>query len=377
MFAIKGLCYAVVRVGSLQGCGRQLQALSLLSRTFSNSSSPTAHSEKPLKEWTLAVSPFTKVKCNLLCDIFVRPLDPHSFPEANRAFITVHGTNADQGLKLDNFYVHYEDQSNELHIVAEEVNSDVIVELTAPIKSDLLIMTRGPGNVNIKKMESDVCRVQTETGHCVLQSVKSHKVEVQTSGGNVTGLGTIHGNVDISTSGDSNVNIKKIQGTTMNVSTDQGQLKVKAIYAESTSVSSSSGNIHLGHVHGEASVKSETGDVTVDSSSGALKVSTNSGLIDAYIGQDGTADLLAQQGNVKIRVPSSMKGRVHLFGKSVEISSEIPLQEAERHSTNERTTVRARVNGGSDEDCWIKATAETGTISLRTQSWFEALRLGS
>lgn len=90
---------------------------------------------KPLKQWTFVVSPFSTVKAQLRCNISVRPLDPHSFPEANRAFITVHGTSADQGLKLDNFYVQYDDQNKELNILSEKVNSNVSVDLTTPIKS--------------------------------------------------------------------------------------------------------------------------------------------------------------------------------------------------------------------------------------------------
>lgn len=37
---------------------------------------------------------------------------------------------------------------------------------------DLFITTSGGGNVNIQKMESDVCQVQTDTGSCVLTSVR-------------------------------------------------------------------------------------------------------------------------------------------------------------------------------------------------------------
>lgn len=38
--------------------------------------------------------------------------------------------------------------------------------------TDLFITTRGEGNVEVKKMECDVCEVQTERGSCLLHSVK-------------------------------------------------------------------------------------------------------------------------------------------------------------------------------------------------------------
>lgn len=38
--------------------------------------------------------------------------------------------------------------------------------------SDLFITTHGNGNVQVKKMECDICKVQTERGNCLLHSVK-------------------------------------------------------------------------------------------------------------------------------------------------------------------------------------------------------------
>ncbi|KAL1247502.1 hypothetical protein QQF64_022878 [Cirrhinus molitorella] len=296
-----------------------------------------------------------------------------------RALVIVHVTDANQTPNVDGFHVHYDGQSNELKILADEVDSNVTVELTAPIKCDLHIKTKDKGNVKIQKMESDLYHIHTEKGHCVLKSVKGHEVQVQSTQGNVTGLQTIHGNVNISTSLDSNIDIKKIQGTTMNLSTEHGDLKVKAIYGESTSVSTSSGNIQIGHVHGEALVQSETGNIVIDSSSGALKVFTAAGNIDAYVGQDGTAELHSQQGAVNVRVPSTMKATVHLSGTSVSISSEIvdSYQETERTLADGKTTVTAHLNNGTHEEQWIKATAEKGAVNLKTQSWFETLRLGA
>uniref|UniRef100_W5K3G5 Family with sequence similarity 185 member A n=1 Tax=Astyanax mexicanus TaxID=7994 RepID=W5K3G5_ASTMX len=366
--------YAAVRLVNLQGCSGRFIFQSL--RAVSDSS---AGASGALKQWSIAVSPFIRVKCRLHCDIVIQPLDPHAFPGADRALISLHGLNghgADQDFKLDSFQVHYDQQSNELTINSDETSSNLSVELTTPIKSDLEVVTRGTGSVSIRKMESDLCQVQTEKGHCVLQSLKSHKLQVQSSGGNITGNGTIHGDIEISTAGDSSVNIKKIQGNTMNVSTHQGPLNVKAIYAEYSSVASSSGKVHIGHLHGEAHVQNDTGDILIDSSSSDLTAVTNAGNIDVYVSQTGTAILHAQQGAVNIRVPETIKAGVQLGGTTVHINSEIS-QETERHSADGKTVIMAQLNSGSREDCWIKATANRGPVSLKTQSWFETLKLRS
>ncbi|KAL4640743.1 protein FAM185A isoform X1 [Arapaima gigas] len=340
-------------------------------------STSSGERNKPLKQWTLVVNPFSSVRVHLRCSISVSPLDPHSFPAANRALITVNGTRADQGLKLDNFHVQYDERSKELLIVSENVNSNVSVDLSAPIKSDLHITASGEGNVTIQEMESDTCQVVTENGDCDLHAIKSHRVVVRSAGGNVRCTGTIHGNVDISTSGNSTVNIKKIQGTRMNVSTERGALRVKAIYADSTSVSSSSGNITLGSVQESHGLWFISVPAFPDGSSGCLTVSSRDGDVDAYVGQRGSAQLRSQHGSVSVRVPASMRAAVLLYGVSVDVSPEVDLREARRHSTDTHTTVTAFLNGKDEGGQWIKAWAEEGVVTLKSQSWLESLKIES
>ncbi|KAG7523368.1 hypothetical protein JOB18_045504 [Solea senegalensis] len=350
--------------------------------SFSTSASVKcpAHEEvkQPLKQWTLNVSPFSSVRAQLSCSISISPLDPHSFPEADRVFLTVHGADTEQPeVGVDHVHVHYDDQSSELLISADKVNSSVSVDLTAPIKCNLFITTRGEGNVEVKNMECNICEVQTERGNCSLHSVKGHQIQVQSRGGRVTGVGTIHGNVDISTCGAAGVDVKKLQGTRMNVSTERGSLKVKAIYAESSSISSSSGRIQLGLVHGDATVKNVSGDTVIDGSNSSLSVSSDSGGIDVYVGDGSSADLHSQKGAVCVRVPSTLKAGVELCGESMEISPEVVLSALEKNTSQGQTTVTGYMNGASAVDRWVKARADTGSVALKTQSWFESLKLGS
>uniref|UniRef100_A0A3Q3WX03 DUF4097 domain-containing protein n=1 Tax=Mola mola TaxID=94237 RepID=A0A3Q3WX03_MOLML len=311
-----------------------------------------------MKRWALEVNPFSTVRAQLGCSIAVRPLDPHTFPEADRAFITVHGAVNEQEAGLDHMQVQYDDQSQELLISAQKVNSSVTIDLAAPIK--LFITTQGKGNVQVKKMECDICKVQTEKGNCLLQSVKGHQIEVRSLGGHIKGEGTIHGNVDISTCGDSSLDVKKLQGTKMNVSTEHGPLKVKAIYAESSCISSCSGRIELGNVH----------CFLHDGSNNFLRISSQSGGIDVYVGDGGSADIHTQE--VCVRVPSSLKARVELCGASVDVSTDVVLHGEVNSTTEDQTTV-TYVNGESPVDQWVKAQADRGSVRLKAQSWFETL----
>ncbi|CAI5664490.1 protein FAM185A [Oreochromis niloticus] len=349
------------------------------SLSFSAPLKSPAHEEvkQPLRRWDLAVSPFTTVRAQIGCNISIHPLDPHTYPEADRAFITVHGPDKGQEVSLDRLKVHYDDRGKELLISAETVDSDVSIEMSAPIKSNLFITTQGKGSVQVKNMECDICKVRTEKGNCLLHSVKAHQVEVQSHEGHVTGVGTINGNVVISTGGDSAVDVKKLQGTKMNVSTEHGPLKVKAIYAESTCILSRSGRVNLGHVHGETTVKNMCGDTVIDGSNSFLKVSSDSGGIDVYVGDGGTAELHSQQGAVSVRVPSSLRAGVRLCGTSVDISPEVVLHGVENSMSEGHTTVTGYMNVEPPANQWVKAQADRGSIRLTLQSWFESRRLVS
>lgn len=81
------------------------------------------------------MNPFSTVRAQLGCSISVRPLDPHAFPEADRVFIAVHGTDTEKEVGLDHLHVQYDDHSKELLISGRKVNSSLLIDLAAPVKS--------------------------------------------------------------------------------------------------------------------------------------------------------------------------------------------------------------------------------------------------
>lgn len=126
------LIYGVVRLGVSGGWSRlcSFQALRACSAV-------SAGSVSPLRQWTVSVSPFLRVRCRVSCNVSVGPLDPHAFPNADRALISLHARGDGQELKEDTVQLHYDDQSKELQITSDQFSSDITVELTTPIKSGM------------------------------------------------------------------------------------------------------------------------------------------------------------------------------------------------------------------------------------------------
>ncbi|XP_078275838.1 protein FAM185A [Rhinoraja longicauda] len=326
-----------------------------------------------LKRWTLLVDPFSSLKVRLPCDVSVKALDPHGYPDADRAFVELLSPN--QAENVDDVQVQYDKALKQLVVASEKVSGDARIVLVTPVKFDLDISTFNKGCVKIKQMESDNCYVETERGHSILNSLKAHKVKVQSRGGNVICLGTIHGNVDIQTSNKGVVDIDKLQGTTMSISTTTGTLKTKYIYAKSSHLSSSIGNIELGNIHGSVTIETEAGAVTIDSSDGNLNATTQQGDLDVYVSQLGIVNLLTQEGSITLKVPKALRAKLQLSGSVVEISPELQLQDINSKTEQGQQTVQGFLNGKGEGAHLIEAHTVRGMLNIKSQSWIESLKL--
>ncbi|CAH2275723.1 Hypothetical predicted protein [Pelobates cultripes] len=347
---------------------------------------------KPLKQWTLIVSPLSSLRVAVPCNVSVRPQDPLTYPNADRVFVMVSGIdrNVHRGLDLDNIQVRYDEESRQVLIQSQDIDSQTCVDITTPMRFDVNIKTSGTGHVNVKQIECDSCQVETERGNSILQSIKAigrqsvqvkalrgHNIHVHTKGGKVICLGTVHGNVDIQASSHSTVDVEKLLGTSVNISTEGGQLKAKYVYAQASSLSTTTGDILLGGAHGDTKLQSETGNITVDSSDGCLTAFTHQGAIDVYVSQVGKVHLKSDKGNITLKIPENLQTYVQLSGAKVDVSPDVQLQELQNTSREGQTVVKGTLNLVNERERCIEAEANSGTIYIKHQNWLQSLKLHS
>ncbi|XP_044945638.1 protein FAM185A isoform X3 [Mustela putorius furo] len=295
-----------------------------------------------LKEWTLLVSPFGRLRARLPCHLAVRPLDPLTYPDGDRVLVAVRA--AEGGTRdLAGLLVKYDEALKEVAIVSDTIDPQASVEVNAPLKFDLDIKSSGPGCVKVQNIECDNCKIETEQGTGILQSVKSQKLHVQTKGGKVICLGTVYGNTDIHASDKSTVTIDKLQGSTVNISTEHGLLEAKYLYTDSSFLSSVAGDITLGSIHGNITLQSKMGNITI--------------------------------GSILVKVASSLQAHLQLSGREVDVNSEVHVQEMTEVHKDDAVIITGLMNQASKHEKWIKADAPEGTINLRSQSWFQSLKL--
>ncbi|XP_024593882.1 protein FAM185A isoform X3 [Neophocaena asiaeorientalis asiaeorientalis] len=292
------------------------------------------------KEWALLVSPFGRLRTRLPCSLAVRPLDPLTYPDGDRVLVAVSGV---EGGAVASLQVRYDEAQKEVAIVSDVIDPQASVEVNAPLKFDLNIKSSGSGCVKVENIECDNCKIETEQGTSILQSVKSQKLHIQTKGGKVICLGTVYGNIDIHASDKSTVTVDKLQGSSVNVSTEDGLLKAKCLYTESSFLSSAAGDITLGSVHGNITLQSKMGNITV--------------------------------GSVLVKVASSLQAYLQLSGKEIDVNSEVHVEEMDEAHKDDGIIITGLLNQASKHEKWIKADAPKGTVSFRSQSWFQSLKL--
>ncbi|XP_062839615.1 protein FAM185A [Anolis carolinensis] len=340
---------------------------------------PRPETKETLKEWALAVCPFGSLKAHLPCHVTLCPLDPHKHPNGDRIFVTAKAASTKTchpRSGLDSLKVKYDEGLKEVSIISSDVDGAASVDVRMPVKFDLDIKISGNGCVKVEKIECDNCRIETERGTSILQSIKSQKLDIQAKGGKVICLGTIQGNTDIHVTQESTVSIEKLQGSSVNISTTNGLIKTKYLYAESSFLSSAAGDILLGNIHGDTTLQTKTGNITVDSADGSLKASTIQGEIDVYVvSRLGDVELKSENGAVSVKVPATLNADLHLSGSKVEVSPEIHWQDVQKVSREGRIIVTGHMNQKDEKGKHIKAETENGTVNLKSQTWFQSVKL--
>lgn len=110
----------------------RVRAVSLLgalgARTCGSRGARLAHGA--LRQWTLQVSPFGRLRARLPCHLAVRPLDPLAHPDGDRVQVAVCGG----ALDLDSLQVNYDAARQEMAILSDDIDPQASVEVNAPLK---------------------------------------------------------------------------------------------------------------------------------------------------------------------------------------------------------------------------------------------------
>lgn len=135
MFGRLPPCASRVRAGALFGAlGARSCGSGGAERRESVPADPGAGlARRDLREWTLRVSPFGRLRARLPCHLSVRPLDPLAHPDSDRVLVAVCGVGS--GTRgLDSLQVKYDAARQEMAILSDDIDPEASVEVNAPVK---------------------------------------------------------------------------------------------------------------------------------------------------------------------------------------------------------------------------------------------------
>nr|XP_058930947.1 protein FAM185A isoform X3 [Kogia breviceps] len=172
--------------------------------------------------------------------------------------------------------------------------------------------------------------------------------------------------LNIKSSGSGCVKVQNIECDNCKIETEQGTSILQSVKSQKLHIQTKGGNITL---------QSKMGNITVDSSSGCLSASTYQGAIDVYVSQLGKVELKSHKGSVLVKVASSLQAYLQLSGKAIDVNSEVHVEEMDEAHKDDGIIITGLLNQASKHEKWIKADAPKGTVSFRSQSWFQSLKL--
>ncbi|XP_036719564.1 protein FAM185A isoform X3 [Balaenoptera musculus] len=172
--------------------------------------------------------------------------------------------------------------------------------------------------------------------------------------------------LNIKSSGSGCVKVQNIECDNCKIETEQGTSILQSVKSQKLHIQTKGGNITL---------QSKMGNITVDSSSGCLSASTYQGAIDVYVSQLGKVELKSHKGSVLVKVASSLQAYLQLSGKEIDVNSEVHVEEMDEAHKDDGIVITGLLNQANKHEKWIKAVAPKGTVSFRSQSWFQSLKL--
>mmetsp|Transcript_27525 Transcript_27525/g.53476 ORF Transcript_27525/g.53476 Transcript_27525/m.53476 type:complete len:197 (+) Transcript_27525:1-591(+) len=174
---------------------------------------------------------------------------------------------------------------------------------------------------------------------------------------------------------------KRITGTALSCDAGKGQCDMRAIYANTVNVTA--GEILTGSVHGDITMATLGGKLTIESGmDGNLKVHTNGGEADIQLGSSAKEVAVnSAGGEVHMRVPSDLEAKVDAKGdRGVLIDealkegikyTDMTCQVASGVVSASQQTSGAR--GYTPTKATVTIDAGTGFVELRGKDWLSSL----
>jgi len=180
-------------------------------------------------------------------------------------------------------------------------------------------------------------------------------LDISTSGGDIAAY-NVNGDIYLDTSG-GDIILEESTGE-LKAGTSGGSIKLRDHTGESN-VSTSGGDIEVINHEGDINAETSGGDIDLDVKNGEIHGDTSGGNIHCiYKGQNKGIDLSTSGGNVKVKVPSKIRARVHLYTSGGNCSLDFDNAALSKDKDHE---IKGKLNGGGPK---ISCSTSGGNVRL-------------
>ena len=169
-------------------------------------------------------------------------------------------------------------------------------------------------------------------------------------------IGDLDGTVKVSTRGGS-IQLRDVNGPT-NLRTDGGSVSIHNVGGD-LEATANGGSVAVGRTNGKVRARANGGSVAIDEATDAIDAKAAGGSVAAYISKQphGDSKLIAEAGNVELRLPESISVNIDAACSAGRLSSDFSLL---GHQDNEHW--KGTINGGGP---LVMVRASAGNVSIR------------
>ncbi|CAL4063402.1 unnamed protein product [Meganyctiphanes norvegica] len=311
---------------------------------------------------------FGNIKIEGSMDYIVKSTNPHEYPNADHAIVTVYGISEKNNL-VD---IHLNPATqDELTVSDNQPETSAYCQIELPIKYDIDINLKGAAGVHIENMESDEASVKTDRGHLSTKGFKSHNLQFITNCGHLKSKGTLQGNLFLK-GNTTHVEAKRLQGLKMVIICDELSTNVDSSYITTGLINANSGDIKLHNLHGSTNIAVKKGSIKITGLRGQLSSVMDEGSINVQVSDVWKeSSIKLNTGSLTLSLPQNSSDHFEVTAPALEIESEISMSGEEIQNKENLKTFKRQ--GTNDQECIMRAEVNNGTASVKTQDWFSTL----
>ncbi|XP_034479351.1 protein FAM185A [Drosophila innubila] len=344
-------------------------------RYYAKKSKPAMTSSRRMvqQEFLHYVNPYARI--NVKSDIFlkVEPVDVHVHTSGD-VFIAqllgeaTHNCNA----KLD---VNVSDDDKVVNVLVTKLTTQAgrsRCYLKIPVRAEVHV--DGGAKVFVQSIQGEALQVRAAEG-ITTKNVRATNISLFSENGDIVCEGTLLGKSTEIETHIGNIVLDKLQGDSLKCSTKAGSIKTDCCYVENSKFETTTGQMELKNVHKTSEVHvHDAGDLKMTGVHGNLSVNSKGGNLSLQLSElTGKSQIVAQNlaNEAVINISEAIETNINIEVKASQVNLDNELEHVSHALSNDKSIFQLKNN--NEHQLLISSTGKSG-VRLGKQSWMDIMR---